>query len=160
MRLSQKLIGLGLRLVAELRARGRGFEAAAVELERSGARLDDHLEGKPDTPGNREAIAHCVGIERWGQSRLRVGLGEPFTLDAHHGYRPDPALDIEALRVRMAATRADTVRLARALAAAGASPATTVRHNDPGRAIARRLAGVPAAARRPRAAAACARLST
>ena len=132
MRAIQKLIGLGLRPFAERRGRQRTLDDAARELERSGARLDAHLAGKPDTPANREAIAHCVGIERWGQSRLRVGLGEPLRMDGHRGYRPDPADGIEALRAALAETRAATVALARELAAAGVDASTTVRHNDLG----------------------------
>jgi hypothetical protein len=132
MRAIQKLIGLGLRPYAERRGRQRTLDDAASDLERSGARIDQHLAGKPDTPAHREAIAHCVGIERWGQRRLRVALGEPFVLDAYHGDRPDLADGVEALRAAMAETRAATVALARELAAAGVDPATTVRHNDLG----------------------------
>ncbi len=128
----QKLIGLGLRPFAERRARQRTVDAAARDLESSGARIDQHLVGKPDTPANREAIAHCVGIERWGQSRLRVGLGEPLRTDGHHGYRPDPAIGVAALSAAMAEARTTTVALARDLAAAGVDPTTTVRHNDLG----------------------------
>lgn len=128
----QKFIGLGLRPLAERRARGRSLDEAVHALEEAGARIDAHLAGKTDTPANREAVAHCVGIERWGQSRLRVGLGDPLTMDGHHGYRPDPVIGIEALRRAMAETRAATVALARELAGAGVDPATTVRHNDLG----------------------------
>lgn len=128
----QKLIGLGLRPFAERRARQRTLDEAARDLEQSGARIDRHLSGKPDTPTNREAIAHCVGIERWGQSRLRVGLGAPLRMDGHHGYRPDPAVGVDALRAAMAETRAATVALARELATAGVDPSATVRHNDLG----------------------------
>lgn len=132
MSVMQKLIGLGLRPFAERRGRQRSLAEAARDLEGSGAHIDAQLAGKPDTPANREAIAHCVGIERWGQSRLRVALGEPLQLDGHHGYRPDPADGIEALRAAMSDTRATTVALARELVAAGVDPATTVRHNDLG----------------------------
>jgi hypothetical protein len=128
----QKLIGMGLRPFAERKGRRRSLEEAARNLEGSAAHLDAHLAGKPDTPANREAIAHCVGIERWGQRRMRVALGEALVLDAYHGYRPDPADGIEALRAAMAETRATTVALARELAATGVDPATTVRHNDLG----------------------------
>ncbi len=128
----QKLIGLGLRPFAERRGRQRTLDEAARDLEGAGARIDAHLAGKPDTPANREAIAHCVGIERWGQRRVRVALGEPFVLDAYHGYRPDPAAGVEALRSAMVETRAATVALVRELVAAGVDPATTVRHNDLG----------------------------
>ncbi len=128
----QKLIGLGLRPFAERRARQRTLDEATRDLERAGARIDQHLTGKPDTPANREAIAHCVGIERWGQSRLRVGLGAPLRMDGHHGYRPDPTVGIDALRAAMSEARAATVALARELVAAGVDPVTTVRHNDLG----------------------------
>ncbi len=132
MSILQKLIGLGLRPFAERRARQRTLDEAARDLERAGERIDAHLAGKPDTPSNREAIAHCVGIERWGQSRLRVGLGEPLQMDGHQGYRPDLAAGVDALRASMTETRAATVALARDLAAAGVDPTTTVRHNDLG----------------------------
>jgi len=132
MRAIQRLIGLGLRPYAERRGRLRTLDDAVRDLERSGARIDAHLAGKPDTPAHREAVAHCVGIERWGQRRLRVALGEPLVLDAYHGYRPDPADGLEVLRAAMAETRAATVALARELAAAGVDPATTVRHNGLG----------------------------
>ena len=132
MAILQKLIGLGLRPFAERRARQRTLDEAVRDLESSGARIDAHLAGKPDTPANREAIAHCVGIERWGQRRLRVGLGEPLVMDGHHGYRPDPAIGVDALRAEMSETRAGTVGLARELVAAGVDPSTTVRHNDLG----------------------------
>ena len=128
----QKLIGMGLRPFAERRARQRTLDEAAHDLERSGVRIAAHLAGKPDTPANREAIAHCVGIERWGQSRVRVGLGEPHRTEGHHGYRPDPAVGVVALRAAMAETRAATVALARDLVAAGVDPAATVRHDDLG----------------------------
>jgi hypothetical protein len=132
MRVIQKLIGLGLRPIAERRARGRDFEAAARDLERAGARIDAHLTGTPDTPANREAIAHCVGIERWGQRRLQVALGEPLDEGGHRPYRPALELGVDGLRAAMAETRAGTVALARELAAARVDPTTTVHHDDLG----------------------------
>lgn len=132
MRILQRLIGLARRPMAERHARGKGLDALADELEASGRGLDARMEGKPDTAMNREAIAHWVGIERWGQRRLRVPLGEPFVEDAYHGYRPDKEQGVEGLRRAFADTRAETVALARRLHEAGVDPATTVPHNDLG----------------------------
>jgi hypothetical protein len=132
MRLLQRLIGLGRRPMAERGARGKGLERLAAELEASGATMDARLGRAGDTPGNRDAIAHWVGIERWGQRRLRVALGEPFGEDGHRPYRPDEATGVEALRRAFAETRAETVALAHRLVEAGVDPATTVRHNDLG----------------------------
>ena len=132
MRLLQRLIGLVRRPMAERGARGKGLERLAAELEASGATMDARLARAGDTPGNRDAIAHWVGIERWGQRRLRVALGEPFVEDGHRPYRPDEATGVEALRDSFAQTRAETVALAHRLIEAGVDPATTVRHNDLG----------------------------
>jgi hypothetical protein len=132
MRLLQRLIGLVRRPMAERGARGKGLERLAAELEASAASMDARLASAGDTPGNRGAIAHWVGIERWGQRRLRVALGEPFVEDGHHPYRPDEAAGVAALRRAFAETRAETVALVGRLREAGVDPATIVRHNDLG----------------------------
>jgi len=118
--------------MAERHARARAIAELADELEASGQELDRRMKGRPDTPGNREAGAHWVGIERWGQRRLRVALGEPFVEDTYHPYRPDLDEDFEALRGAFAETRAETVALARCLAENGVDPEMIVRHNDLG----------------------------
>lgn len=132
MRIIQGLIGLVRRPMAERHARGKAITELADELEVSGRELGQRMDGRPDTPGNREAVAHWVGIERWGQRRLRVALGEPFVQDTYHPYRPDVDADFEALRTAFAETRAETVALARQLGERGIDPAMIVRHNDLG----------------------------
>ena len=132
MRILQRLIGMMRRPMAERHAGGKSIAELADELEASGRVMDERMAGKPDTPGNREAIAHWVGIERWGQRRLRVALGEPLVEDAYHPYRPDKAEGVEALREAFAETREGTVALARDLADEGVDPERTIRHNDLG----------------------------
>ena len=132
MRIIQRLIGVFRHAIAERHARGRDLDTLAAELETSGRAMDARLAAAGDTPGNREAIAHWVGIERWGQRRLHVALGEPLVEDAYHGYRPDLGDGVAALRRAFAETRAETVALARRLRDAGVDAATTVRHNDLG----------------------------
>lgn len=132
MRILQKAIGFVLRPAAERKARHRSFQDLADDLQNAYPPIADHLAGKPDTPANREAIAHCVGIERWGQSRLRVGLGDALAMDAYHPYRPDVGEGVEALAAAMAATREETVALARRLHDQGVAPSETVPHNDLG----------------------------
>jgi hypothetical protein len=132
MRLLQRTIGLMRRPMAERHARGRDLGQLGIELEASGRVMDARLSGLPDTPGHREVLAHWIGIERWGQRRLRVALGEPFLDDGHHPYKPDEADGTEALRQAFAATRAATIGLVRELREAGVDPTITVRHNDLG----------------------------
>ena len=132
MSLLQRLIGFVRRPMAEGGARGKGLEQLSAELEASGVAMDARLARATDTPGHRDAIAHWVGIERWGQRRLRVALGEPFVEDGHHPYRPDEASGMDALRRAFAETRAETVALVGRLLDAGVDPSTPVRHNDLG----------------------------
>lgn len=132
MRILQGLIGAMRRPMAERHARGKTLDELAGELEASGASLGARFAKAPDTGMNREAIAHWVGIERWGQRRLRVALGEPLEMDAYHPYRPDKEQGMAHLRDAFAETRAGTLALIRELQAAGVDPATTIRHNDLG----------------------------
>lgn len=118
--------------MAERAAHGKGLDRLAADLEASGATMDARLARAGDTPANRDAIAHWVGIERWSQRRLRVALGEPFVEDGHRPYRPDEAAGVAALRRAFAETRAETLALVGRLRAAGVDPSVTVRHNDLG----------------------------
>ncbi|NLG09001.1 MAG: DinB family protein [Deinococcales bacterium] len=132
MSLIQRLIGAALRPHVRRRARGRSLEELIRSLEEFGARLDERIARAADTPGNREAVDHWVGIERWSQSRLRVARGAAFQLDAYHGYREPDGASLDHLRQAMRATRAATVALAREMQREGFDPALTVRHNDLG----------------------------
>jgi len=132
MRILQRLIGAMLRPAAERQARGKTFSDLANELGEAWPRIETHLKGKPDTGMNREALAHCIGIERWGQSRLKVGLGEPFTLDAYHPYRPNLEDGVDALAQAMKETREATIALAHDLEAKGVPVEKKVEHNDLG----------------------------
>jgi hypothetical protein len=118
--------------MAERHARGRDLGQLATELAAAGRAMNERLAGLPDTPAHRAALAHWIGIERWGQRRLRVALGEPLLDDGHHPYKPDESAGVEALGRAFAAARTDTVALARRLRDAGIEPSTTVRHNDLG----------------------------
>jgi hypothetical protein len=132
MRFAQRVIGLFRRAMAQRHARGQAVEGLAAELEASGRAMDARLAGLSDTPGHRAALAHWMGIERCGQRRLRVALGEPYRDDVHHPYEPDEADGVVALRQSFADARVDTVELAHRLHEAGVHPATTVRHSDLG----------------------------
>lgn len=128
----QKLIGAALRPLVRRRARGRTVDDMIRRLEASGKTVQGQFDRGADTPANREAISHMVGIERWGQSRLRVALGAPFQRDSYRGYRPPEGASMADLRAAFGETRAATIALAREVAQAGVDPARTVPHNDLG----------------------------
>lgn len=127
-----RVIGRVLRPVLERQARGRSVGALVEALERSGQEVAARLGAAPHTPHNREVANHIVGIERWGQRRLRVALGEPPVSDSYRGYRLPEGTDMDALRSAFESTRRGTLDLARRLGAAGLDLSTRVRHNDLG----------------------------
>lgn len=128
----QKLIGAFLRPRAKRRARGRSLADLADLLEASWEPIERRLNDARDTPANREAINHLVGIERWGQARIRVALGEPFDPNGHRGYRLPDEATLDELRRALRETRKDTIALARELDRRGVEASTTVRHDDLG----------------------------
>jgi hypothetical protein len=127
-----RMIGTVLRPLAERQAKGRSLDELAEALERSGATLTVRFGRAADTPRNREALNHIVGIERWGQRRLRVPLGEPLLMDSYRGYRLPDSTSMDNLVQAFADTRRDTVNLARGLGSADLKPPAKVRHNDLG----------------------------
>jgi len=100
--------------------------------EEGGQTLAAHLEGKPDTPANRQQMRHLIGIERWGQRRLKTMLGEPPIQDEYEGYQPAETLDLAALRTEFSATRAETLNIVNAIKAKGIAETAKAYHNGMG----------------------------
>lgn len=114
------------------KARGATLSELIERMQRSRDDLLPRINRAEDTPGNREALNHFVGIERWSQSRIAVAKGEPLTMDSYHGYRQPDAASLEELQAAFAQTREDSIALARELQAAGADVDIKVPHNDLG----------------------------
>ena len=103
-----------------------------VKLEESGRLLTARLVAAPSTAANQRALRHVVGIERWGQRRLRALLGEAPPVDEYAAYQPDKGLGWDELREMAERTRRETVALARRLAQEAAPAEATIRHNQHG----------------------------
>ncbi len=132
MNLLQKLIGAGLRPHVRRRARGVTLEQAAINLEKSRDDLKPRIMRASDTPGNREALNHWIGIERWSQNRLRVAQGAPFVEDRYRGYRMAEGSSLQDLQAQFFAVREDSIAKAHELARTGVDPSLTIKHNDLG----------------------------
>ena len=126
------LIGSLVYWMTERNARNKSYADSQHALEKTGQTVYGRFTASSDTPGHREKGRHIVGIERWSQSRLRVALGDPFKQDEYDGYQPSDELDIEELTQSFAETRAETVRLAKALEAADVPLSKTINHNQMG----------------------------
>lgn len=77
-------------------------------------------------------LRHITGIERWGQQRLRVFLGEALVKDEYEGYRPATDLTTEAQCAAFSSTRHATVDLVRQIVAAKRAEDIKVLHNQLG----------------------------
>lgn len=121
-----------VRLVLERTAARYSISEWADALAASGAKLKARMAASADTPANRRQIRHIIGLERWGQRRLRVALGEPFINDEMDGYQPPVDLNLAELIDVFLNTRDETVHLARQCAADPRAETTLVRHNQLG----------------------------
>lgn len=102
------------------------------DLQTTAQTIDQRVAHAADTPENRQQIRHVIGMERWGQSRLQVALGDPFVQDESDRYYPAPELNLAELRETFATTRAETVRIAQQILAKGMPLTTKVLHNSMG----------------------------
>jgi hypothetical protein len=87
-------------------------------LMTSTAELEARFDGKADIDQNRRILSHIIGIERWGQRRLRVFLGEPFVDEEYNSYRPPREMSWSELRTQFRETRTQTLTLIDPIAAA------------------------------------------
>ena len=111
--------------------RDLGAAQMAERLEMDGRKLEHTFAAAKDTDYNRKLLSHITGIERWGQSRLRVALGEPLAMDEYDGYRPPREASWAELQEAFRSTRQQTVALAGKLDPAIAA-GVKVPHNQHG----------------------------
>lgn len=117
MGIKQGLFRWAGRMMFERPVRRQSVVDLASTLSSSGDEVRERIAGKGPTPENVARLRHIIGIERWGQQRLRVFLGDPLEPGGHHSLKPT-ATDWSALQTELASTRADTVALAGGLSAA------------------------------------------
>ena len=119
--------------VLEAPAGRSSYTDLGQSLERAGTTLAGRAARAADTEANREVLAHIIGIERWGQNRLRVALGRKlYESDSSQPYRPAPTMGLPELRILLSQTRSGTVDLARQLHTTPPEEGATVNHNSLG----------------------------
>jgi hypothetical protein len=119
-----------LRTLILERPGGRWTMAAWGEkLAANGESISHRLDKYPDSQRNRQVLSHVIGIEQWGQSRLRVGLGEPFKEEEYDNYRPSRNRSWEQLKAEFRLARKRTVALAEALDDNQVDQFMKVKHN-------------------------------
>lgn len=122
--------GVIVSMVIERPAAGKRYADWIAALEKSGRTIDGHAASAKDPVAAQKLLRHVTGIERWGQSRLRVFLGAPFARDEYDAYRPGEELSRDEQRAAFQDTRTETIDLARQIEQAGVPATATVEHNQ------------------------------
>ena len=109
-------------------ARKLSLAEHADALRRSGEEIRARLARAAGDERQRSRLRHVIGIERWGQARLRVFLGDAFASAGHRPHLPPESTSWEELVREFGEMRAQTIALAERLAAE--NPTSTVPHNQ------------------------------
>ncbi|RIK35402.1 MAG: hypothetical protein DCC57_23390 [Chloroflexi bacterium] len=126
------LFGVAQRYWMEWRAKGKSYAELARSLQAEGEVVTRRFQNGRDRAANRRTASHIVGIERWGQRRLRTLLGEPLVMDEYDGYRPGPDCTLRELACEFPHTRKETLALLRSLEDRNIPLTQTVPHNESG----------------------------
>ncbi|PYE51945.1 DinB family protein [Deinococcus yavapaiensis] len=118
--------------VLERPARDKRYAELADELEVAGERVLVRARRAKELERAKETMRHIIGIERWGQRRLEAALGEAFSRDEHHPYKPPADATWNDVLEDFTTTRQRTVSLARELSSNPPDPAWRVEHNGLG----------------------------
>ena len=132
MKPANKFMSWGAQLMIERPVRKLTVQELIGQLDQSAKQISDLLTTKSDTPVNRRQLCHIIGIERWGQRRLRVALGEPFLAEEYDHYCPSNERTWDELKTEWGTTRAGTLTLASDLILANLPPDLKVPHNQYG----------------------------
>lgn len=120
-------------LMLERPAQKLTLKEHAAQLSASGKSIREALAAAGDSDENRDQLVHIIGIERWGQRRLRVILGEPLLDDDSDDYLPSADLNWAALQEMFRAVRQETLDLIEQLTEVEIDTSLTIPHNEYGK---------------------------
>lgn len=127
--LREQVQGIAAALFVERPGAKRSLAEWSDQLEADGRTIDNRVAAAKDATKAQTVLRHITGIERWGQQRLRVFLGQPLVVDEYDGYRPATNLSTEEQRAEFRKTRAETVEIVRKIAASKPDLTSKVLHN-------------------------------
>jgi hypothetical protein len=126
------LMHWGAQLVIEWPVRKLSLSELMAQLEQSAKQISENLGTCSDTINNCHLLGHVIGIERWGQRKLRVALGEPFLVEEYDHYRPSTDSSWDDLKAEWITTRQVTITLAGSLVQANVPSDSKIIHNQYG----------------------------
>lgn len=105
--------GMMGQLSLEFPVRKKNISDLALQLESSGKEIIERLASVPsDSTEHQAKMRHIIGIERWGQSRLRGFLGNNPPDEEYDEYCPEDGHELIELIELFREARAKTVYLA------------------------------------------------
>jgi hypothetical protein len=132
MDLKRQLYNLGAKFILERPARARGLKDYEEIFVHTGKKLADKYATADDTNNTRRVISHVIGIERWGQRRLKVAFGDAFNADEYNNYRPPREASLESLQFEFNDTRAETIDIIRRMQEQAVDLDVKIEHNQYG----------------------------
>ncbi len=113
-------------------AKRRTLSQQLAALTTADKQMQHRLAKAAANEGNKEVVRHIIGIERWGQRRLRTFLGDPPGNDEYDPYRPHTDLDWLALCAELHQTRQQTIALGQQIRERHIGDEVVVNHNNSG----------------------------
>ncbi|TVR21064.1 MAG: hypothetical protein EA396_09025 [Anaerolineaceae bacterium] len=121
------------RFFFEKRYNENTYEQIISKLREDGATITERIQAADSAnKRNHSLITHIIGIERWGQTRLREILGGEAGEAEYDSYRPPRNTKWAELSPLFEATRQETIALTEALAEANVGADRKVAHDTYG----------------------------
>jgi hypothetical protein len=113
-----RVMRLGVSAFIEGPGQRRSFDQLHTQFMQTSRRIEERIRNAHD-PNAEKTIRHIIGMERWGQRRLKTALGEPLVIDEHYPYKPGKGLGTQVLLETFQKTRQETLALVRQLEGSG-----------------------------------------
>lgn len=126
----KQIAGLAKTLFFERPGKRAGLESLQGKLQTTQATIEERLSAAAGSEKDIKTLRHVIAIERWGQRRIKVALGEEFLEDENHAYKPEPDTPWADLKQQFTQTREQTLALTDELK--GETLNVRVPHNDLG----------------------------
>ena len=124
----KQIAGLAKTLFFERPGKRAGLESLQTKLQTTQANIEARLNAAAGSEKDIKTLRHVIAIERWGQRRLKVALGEELLEDENHAYKPESDTPWADLKRQFGQTREQTLALSNELR--GKNLDVRVPHND------------------------------
>ncbi len=130
--MKKQILGIIINLFVEGPAKRKGLEGLMADLSKKQTSLTERFAKAEANEKHSQKLRHIIAIEKWGQNRLRVDLGQAYEEDSSKAYEPSEQESFEQLKSQFADTRAETLSIAKAFEEQGVDVSQEVNHNQMG----------------------------